>query len=55
MAGNRPIYDPSAARFVPGDIIADNVMVTGGLCGDGSIEELGGCRKFRVCEPYKAA
>jgi sarcosine oxidase subunit alpha len=40
MAGNRPVYNPTAARFVPGERLAYNVMVTGGLCGDGSIEEL---------------
>jgi sarcosine oxidase, subunit alpha len=40
MAGNRPVYNPRAARFMPGDRLVENVMVTGGLCGDGSIDEL---------------
>jgi sarcosine oxidase, subunit alpha len=40
MADSRPVYNPRAARFMPGDHLAENVMVTGGLCGDGSIEEL---------------
>ncbi len=40
MAGNRPVYNPRAARFLPGDRMPNNVMVTGGLCGDGTIEEL---------------
>ncbi len=41
MAGNRPIYTPAAARFVP-DLSAmpDDVLATGGLVGDGSLEEL---------------
>ena len=34
MAGDRPVYDPSAARFFPHDP-PDNVLVTGGLAGDG--------------------
>ncbi len=33
MAGDRPVYDPSAARFFP-DAPPDNVLVTGGLAGD---------------------
>jgi sarcosine oxidase subunit alpha len=40
MAGDRPIYRSCAARFLPGDRLPDDVMVTGGLCGDGTIEEL---------------
>lgn len=40
MAGNRPVYNPRAARFLPGERMPDNAMVTGGLCGDGTIEEL---------------
>ncbi|MEM9650625.1 MAG: 2Fe-2S iron-sulfur cluster-binding protein [Actinomycetota bacterium] len=39
MAGDRPVYDPAAARFFPGTPI-DNVLVAGGLAGDGSAEEL---------------
>ncbi|MDQ1505323.1 MAG: sarcosine oxidase, subunit alpha, partial [Actinomycetota bacterium] len=40
MAGDRPVYDPSAARFRPGDGLPDSVLVTGGLLGDGTIDEL---------------
>ncbi len=39
MAGDRPIYDPSAARFLPGSL-PDDVMATGGMVGDGTIDEL---------------
>jgi sarcosine oxidase subunit alpha len=40
MAGDRPVYRPSAARFFPGEHLPDTVMVTGGMAGDGSIDEL---------------
>ncbi len=43
MAGVRPVYDPRAARFFPADCGAtepDTVLSTGGICGDGSLEEL---------------
>jgi sarcosine oxidase subunit alpha len=40
MAGNRPWYDPSAARFRPGEDLPDGVLATGGLVGDGTAEEL---------------
>jgi sarcosine oxidase subunit alpha len=41
MAGNRPVYDPQAARFRP-DVegLPDDVLATGGLLGDGSLDEL---------------
>ncbi len=39
MSGDRPVYDPAAARFFP-DRTPDNVLVTGGLAGDGSLDEL---------------
>jgi sarcosine oxidase subunit alpha len=39
MAGDRPEYDPVAARFFPSRL-PDDVLVTGGLAGDGSTEEL---------------
>ena len=43
MAGNRPVYDPRSARFFPdlAQLPAD-VLVTGGIAGDGSLEELTG-------------
>ncbi len=39
MAGCRPVYDQGAARFVPTDL-PDDVLVTGGMVGDGSTEQL---------------
>ena len=39
MAGDRPVYDPDAARFFPSDP-PGNVLATGGLAGDGSLDEL---------------
>jgi sarcosine oxidase subunit alpha len=39
MAGDRPIYDPAAARFVPRTLPAD-VLATGGIVGDGSLESI---------------
>ncbi len=40
MAGDRPVYDRRAARFVPGDRLRDSVLAAGGLAGDGSADEL---------------
>jgi sarcosine oxidase subunit alpha len=40
MAGDRPVYDRRAARFVPGDRLRDGVLPAGGLAGDGSVDEL---------------
>lgn len=39
MAGDRPVYNRSGARFVPGPPL-DTVLATGGLVGDGSLDEL---------------
>jgi len=39
MAGDRPIYDAVSARFFP-DRLPDDVLVAGGLAGDGSVDEL---------------
>ncbi len=39
MAGDRPVYDTEAARFFP-DAQIDNVLVCGGLGGDGSMDQL---------------
>lgn len=39
MAGDRPVYSSTAARFVSNDLPA-NVLATGGLVGDGTTEEL---------------
>ena len=40
MAGDRPVYEPRAARFIPGGGLPDNVLVAGGIAGDGSLDEL---------------
>jgi sarcosine oxidase subunit alpha len=41
MAGNRPVYDPRAARFFPDpDTLPGDVMATGGIAGDGTLAEL---------------
>ena len=39
MSGDRPAYDATAARFFP-SVRIGNVLATGGLAGDGSLEEL---------------
>ena len=39
MAGDRPRYDPVAARFFPVGP-PENVLATGGLSGDGSLDQL---------------
>ena len=39
MSGDRPSYDPTAARFFP-TALPDNVIATGALVGDGSLDEL---------------
>ncbi len=39
MSGDRPVYDPEAARFFPW-CPPDNVLATGGLAGDGTTEQL---------------
>ena len=40
MAGDRPVYEPRAARFFPGGQLPDGVLVAGGIAGDGSLDEL---------------
>ncbi len=43
MAGNRPVYSQRAARFLPdAAALPEDVLVTGGIAGDGSLEELAG-------------
>ncbi len=39
MAGDRPVYDPRAARFFPSRL-PDGVFATGWIAGDGSDDEL---------------
>ncbi len=40
MSGDVPRYDEAAARFVPGGRVQANVLATGGIVGDGSLDEL---------------
>lgn len=40
MAGARPVWNQTAARFLPGDDLPSTVMVAGGLAGDGTLDEL---------------
>jgi sarcosine oxidase subunit alpha len=40
MAGDRPVYDPAAARFRPGAGLPDTVLATGGIVGDGTVDEV---------------
>lgn len=41
MAGDRPVYDPRAARYFPDTArLPENVLATGGLVGDGTVEQL---------------
>jgi len=40
MAGDRPVWNPQAARFTPGGVTTTRVMATGGIVGDGSTAEL---------------
>ena len=40
MAGDKPVYEQRAARFVPGGRQVAGVYVTGGIAGDGSLDEL---------------
>jgi sarcosine oxidase, subunit alpha len=43
MSGDRPAYAPGAARFIPdGSGLPPDVLVTGGIAGDGSLGELTG-------------
>jgi sarcosine oxidase subunit alpha len=39
MAGDRPVYAPEAARYVP-NTLPEEVMVTGGVVGDGNTDQL---------------
>ena len=39
MAGDKPVYSPKAARFFPSEL-PDNVLATGRIVGDGTLDEL---------------
>jgi sarcosine oxidase subunit alpha len=40
MSGDRPVYEPRAARFLPDSSrLPPGVLATGGIAGDGSLEE----------------
>ena len=41
MSGDRPVYSPQAARFFPDRArLPQDVLVTGGIAGDGGLDEL---------------
>jgi sarcosine oxidase subunit alpha len=40
MAGDNPFYSPTAARFLPGGSSDESVLATGGIAGDGTLEQL---------------
>jgi sarcosine oxidase, subunit alpha len=41
MSGDRPVYNPKAARFFPDATrLPDDVLVTGGIAGDGTLDDL---------------
>ncbi|MDQ3629454.1 MAG: hypothetical protein M3419_11720 [Actinomycetota bacterium] len=41
MAGDLPVYEPRAARFLPDAArLPDDVLATGGIVGDGTLEQL---------------
>jgi sarcosine oxidase, subunit alpha len=40
MAGDVPVYNPRAARFLPGETVGDDVFAVGGIAGDGTLEQL---------------
>jgi len=41
MAGSQPAYNPRAARFLPdASLLPPDVLVTGGIAGDGTLDEL---------------
>ena len=41
MSGDRPVYSPQAARFFPDhSLLPQDVLVTGGIAGDGGLDEL---------------
>ncbi|MQA83183.1 MAG: FAD-dependent oxidoreductase [Streptosporangiales bacterium] len=41
MAGDRPVYDPRAARYFPDPArLPEDVLAAGGIAGDGSLDEL---------------
>ena len=50
MSGDRPVYDDAAARFFP-SVPIGNVLATGGLAGDGSMDELIGHARATGCRP----
>jgi sarcosine oxidase, subunit alpha len=39
MAGDRPVYDEKAARFFP-SLLPEGLLATGGIAGDGTLDEL---------------
>jgi sarcosine oxidase subunit alpha len=64
MSGDRPVYEPQAARFFPGEL-PDTVIAAGGITGDGSRDQLldhatavgreAGRRASRIRQSWRAA
>ncbi|GAA1798667.1 FAD-dependent oxidoreductase [Planosporangium flavigriseum] len=40
MAGDVPVYNPRAARFLPGGKAGGSVLAVGGIAGDGTLDQL---------------
>ncbi len=40
MSGGRPVWSDDAVRFLAGDDLPSDVLVTGGLSGDGTVEQI---------------
>jgi sarcosine oxidase, subunit alpha len=40
MAGDVPVYSPTAARFLPGGTADASVLAVGGIAGDGTLDQL---------------
>ncbi|MCX9192292.1 sarcosine oxidase [Carbonactinospora thermoautotrophica] len=56
MSGDKPVYNRRAARFLP-DLsrLPENVLVTGGIAGDGTLEELLDHAQAVGCEAARRA
>src|SRR5690606_6789616 len=64
QSGDRPVYVPRAARFVPGDDLPEQVPVAGGIAGAGTAEQFvehadaaggAGARRARAGGPRRLA
>src|SRR5262249_3901791 len=56
QSGDRPVYRPEAARFFPEPArLPEDVLVTGGIAGDGRLDELTGHGSAVGAEPARRA